>query len=323
MVYSQYTMTTPRGFLLLTLFLASPPGCGGGQPSDPITDAAVSTAPVITFACPAGASITSGHVTIQVDGRPRDFFVDLPASTAGPVGVLFSWHGYNQQADAFRTDVGFAPDAVPGHPLIIITPSDTGLQLPVGLGWNITDGTGPAANVDLALFEATLGCLTAEYDIDTTSIYSFGFSAGAVFSNLLHARYPQLITAIASESGAWFNDIAEQMLVNFVVPINWQWPALDPADGGVVLLTHGGPNDVTVLNILDLERAAQTALPFLAAAHRSVVDCPHDAGHALNPALTPVMIETLLTAQHAGTTPAANTPSLQGLPASCTLRSPQ
>jgi hypothetical protein len=89
-----------------------------------------------------------------------------------------------------------------------------------------------------------LGCSNEQHSIDASRVHSFGFSAGAVFTSLIHSRYPKLIAAIVTESGAWMNDPEETKLVELFT-IDWSWPALDPADRGDVLLTHGGPNDVT------------------------------------------------------------------------------
>jgi len=270
--------------------------------AEPPGDAAVADA-AIGFACPGG-TIAPGTNTLTIAGTSRSFLADFPASTARPMGVVFSWHGFGQTAAAFRGDAALDPDANPDLPVVIVTPNDTGLLPPAGLGWDIVD---TADNPDLALFEAVLGCLDDQYAIDASQIRSFGFSAGSVMTNLVHARYPHLVRTIVTESGAWFDDPAERALVNFPMP--WMWPELVAADGGTVLLTHGGPNDVAPLNVIDLEAAAQAAVPFLAAHGRRVLDCAHDAGHALDPHLTPVAIVQFLTTNRQPV-----------LPASCMLR---
>ncbi|MBZ5709971.1 PHB depolymerase family esterase [Nannocystis pusilla] len=287
------------------------------------TDGEASTtggeAPAIPFVCPGGA-IGSGMNSIDVGGASRTFLADFPADVDRPLGVVFSWHGYGDSAMNFRAAVGLDPDADPALPVVVITPEDSGLPPPLGLDWDIAGGAAPD-NVDLALFEAVLGCLDAQYEIDAARIYSFGFSAGSVMTNLLHSSYPELITTIVSESGAWFNDPSQADLVN-IFDIDWDWPALDPAVGGTVLLTHGGPTDVTVLNILDLEASAQAALPFLAAGGRTVVDCAHMQGHTLHPEVPPELIGVFLSAHRAGQPSPYLSDGLEGYPASCTLRVP-
>jgi predicted esterase len=219
-----------------------PPATSGTTDAtgEPTTDG---EAPTIPFTCSGGA-IVPGMNSIDVGGASRTFLADFPADLDRPLGVLFSWHGYGDTAMNFRAAVGLDPDADPALPVVVITPEDSGLPPPMGLDWDIAGGAAPD-NVDLALFEAVLGCLDAQYEVDATRIYSFGFSAGSVMTNLLHSSYPELLTTIVSASGAWFNDAAEAELVN-IFDIDWNWPALDPAVGGTVLLTHGGPTDVTV-----------------------------------------------------------------------------
>jgi predicted esterase len=276
-------------------------------------------APAIPFACP-GAEIGPGWNSVVVGDAERTFIADLPASLDRPMGVLFSWHGYGDSAENFRSVLDFDPDADPARPMVVITPEDSGLPPPIGLDWDLARGTEADENVDLDLFEAVLGCLDAQFEVDPARIYSFGFSAGAVMTNLLHSRYPRLVSTIITASGAWFNDQAEADLVKLFA-IDWNWPALDPADGGTVLLTHGGPTDVTVLNILDLEASAQAALPFLAAGGRLVVDCAHTQGHTLHPEVPPELMSAFVSAHRAGeSSPYAN--GLDGFPPSCELRLP-
>lgn len=308
-----FTMARP----VTLIALAGLTGCGAqlerdnSHPDDPTLDGGevFGDAPgpdtTIVFACPGG-TVAPGANTLTVAGATRTFLADFPANRSGALGVVFSWHGFGQTAAGFRTDAALAPDANPDVPVVIVTPNDTGLLPPAGLGWDIVDA---AENRDLALFEAVLGCLSEQYTIDPRAIYSFGFSAGSVMTNLVHARYPRLVRRIVTESGAWFDDPAERALVNFPMP--WMWPELAATDAGTVLLTHGGPNDVAALNVIDLEAAAQAAVPFLVAHGRTVIDCAHESGHALDPYLSPEQIVQFLT----------TTDHQISLPASCARRS--
>ncbi len=233
--------------------------------------------------------IAAGASTLTVNGTTRTFSVQLPADTSH-MALLFLWHGWLQVptdfANAIVYDVPsgkwvpFDPDAFP-MPLMIVTPYDLNLIPPAGLDWDIASGA-----QDFPFFEAMLQCIQQQFSIDKTRIYSFGFSAGAVFSDLLSAKYPHLFAATVSESGAWFNDTNEWADVS--VPImQWQWPPFSPADEGNVLLTHGGPNDYAT--VISLEQANQQAIPFLYDNQRTVVDCAHTFGHSLDPDLTQSM----------------------------------
>lgn len=263
-----------------------------GDDKDP-----AATAPTITFACPDTAAIVDGRNELRVDGRTRAFYADFPSDDARSMGVIFSWHGFTDTPEHHRDIAGLDPDANAELPVIVITPDDTGIQPPLGLDWDIGKDED---NVDLVFFEAILGCLNAQQDIDASRIYSYGFSAGSVMTALLHSTYPDLLSAVVCQSGAWFNDSAEADLVN-LIDVAWSWPELSAQDDGAVLLTHGGARDVTVLNVLDLEASAQAAMPHLQTHGRVVVDCPHDGGHVLHPQVDADVVSAFISAHRAGT----------------------
>jgi predicted esterase len=283
-------------------------GAGGGEaPDDPgaggETPEAIPAPPVIC------GPIVNGLSTVTVDGTLRAFTVQLPADTSR-MAVLFLWHGYLQIPDQFASTivydvplgqwVRFDPNAFP-MPLMIVTPWDLKIIPPWGLDWEIVSGS-----VDVRFFDAMMECMRRQFTVDESRIYSFGFSAGAVFSNLLASIYPNRFAATISESGAWFNDPAQW--ADVLVPIiQWQWPDLNPADGGNVLLTHGGPNDFAT--VISLESAAQKALPFLFRNHRTVTECAHTFGHTLDPDLTQRMYYDYMWAHQLGGPPLAGLPA--------------
>jgi predicted esterase len=266
------------------------------------------------FTC---GTIAPGLSTLVVGGVTRQFYVDLPTDELQPTALIFSWHGFAQLPTDFRNQMGFDPNGG-SIPVVIVTPVDTGLLPPEGLDWDILKASG---NVDLPFFEAMLSCLETHLNIDKTRVYSFGFSAGAVFTNLLASQFPGLFAAIVTESGAWFNDPAEVKLCN--VPLPWSWPPLDPADRGNVLMTHGGVNDVTVANIISLEAASQAALPFLIDNRRTVVDCAHNLGHAIDPDVpNPLVYEYLFAHRLGQPSPLQNGLMFPNFPPSCALDLP-
>jgi predicted esterase len=247
--------------------------------------------------------IVAGTSSLIVNGTTRTFSVQLPANTSH-MALLFLWHGWMQDPIDFANTVvydvpagqwvPFDPNAFP-MPLMIVSPYDTKLIPPAGLDWDIVSGA-----LDFPFFEAMLQCIQQEFNIDNTRIYSFGFSAGAVFTNLLSAKYPHLFAATISESGAWFNDMNQWSDV--MVPIiQWQWPAFNPADRGNVLLTHGGPNDFA--SVISLESANSKAVPFLYNNGRTVVECAHTFGHTLDPDLTQGMYYEYMWAHQVGGPP--------------------
>lgn len=239
--------------------------------------------------------IVNGTNTVIVNGRSRKFDVKLPANRTAKAAILFEWHGFLQSSADFMNTIVYDPPAGQWKPfdpnafnipLITIAPQDGNLIPIWGLDWDIVSG-----ERDFPFFEAMLTCVEAQLNVDTRRVYSFGFSAGAVFTNLLAAAYPKLFAATISESGVWFNDRAEWSEI--IIPgtgtlfMKWKWPALNPADHGAVMITHGGRNDFAT--VISLENANKKALPFLFGAGRDVTECTHEFGHTLEPDITQAM----------------------------------
>jgi predicted esterase len=278
----------------------------------------------IPFACPGGTVVQDLNDGFTVGSAQRKFYADFPADTSKPMAVIFSWHGYGDTAANFRF-LGLNPDADPSFPFVVITPESTGLFPPAGLDWAIFQGATSDANADADLFEGVLGCLNEQYAIDPTRIYSVGFSAGAIFTNLLHSRYPKLLAATLDYSGAWFDDPAETANVNTIgFNVTFSWNPLDAADHGAVLMTHGGANDsfgFGTTKVIDFEQEAQAALPFLTNAGRVVIDCAHSNGHQPAPDVGPAVAQKFLAAHQLGQ-PSPLLTEFSGYPSSCTLHTP-
>ena len=252
--------------------------------------------------------IIEGLSTVLVNGTPRLINVQLPFDRSR-MALMFLWHGFLEIPTTFAGEVvydppagrwrAFNPNAFP-MPLMIVTPFDTKMLPPAGLDWDIVSGA-----ADLPYFDAMMQCIREQFSIDEDRIYSFGFSAGAVFSNLLAAIRPHVFAATISESGTWFNDQAQW--ADVLVPIiQWQWPPFNRADGGNVLLTHGGPNDFSV--VISLESANEKALPFLYNSGRTVTECEHNFGHTRAPDLTEAMYYEWMWAHWRGGPPIGGLP---------------
>lgn len=272
--------------------------------------------------------IKAGTSSVSINGATRMFDVQMPSDTS-KMALLFLWHGWMQLPGQFAKEIvwdlpagkwrAFNPNAFP-MPLMIVTPWDTKMIPPWGLDWDIATG-----GKDFVFFEAMMTCLSEQYNIEKKRVYSFGFSAGAVFTNMLSAKYPKTFAATISESGAWFNDKTQQ--TEILVPIvQWKWPDFDPADGGNVLLTEGGKNDFAT--VISLHNTNVKALPFLKAAKRSVVECKHGFGHTLAPDLTEKNIYDYMWSHELGGAPLTGLPA--GFPSpgkpvgstACTFQSP-
>ena len=139
--------------------------------------------------------------SIEVDGRPRSYILDVPPrlQAHAAVPLLFDFHGFGHSAAgvwevsefrALAAHEGFItvyPDGLPVHLL--------GRD---GPGWDIFTVD---ANRDLALTARLLDHLEQTYCIDRTRVFATGFSNGAFFTNLLACVMPERFAAIAPVSG--------------------------------------------------------------------------------------------------------------------------
>ena len=288
---------------------------GGGGGGGGATGTTTKTMATVPFTCAAGsAEIVEGlNAAWNVGTTPRDFYAALPTVTPDtPVSVIFQFHGLGDSASNFKSFMlrgGVGPNTDADFPFIMITPQSLQLypvgSVKAGMEWDLFDGSVGAQNYEAELFEGVLGCLATKYKIDASRIYTVGFSAGAILSNLLHSRYPDMIGAVYAASGAWFNDPAQSANVQ-TSPLpkpTLKWAPLSPEGNGTIIVSHGGPNDKYVLlstQVISFEACAGMAMPFLATNHRTALDCPHKAGHQPNAALSPRTIIDFLKAHKAG-----------------------
>ena len=208
------------GLVAGALVIGSLGGCGASKESASSEAGAPATADAAASAeggspFDAGLRFTCTPVTagdagtgspsvgaVSVDGATaRSYYVDFPTDTSRPMALMFSWHGFNQAASRLQEPAGLHPqrrlDAHGDrHPHRHGALSAGRARLVLLLG---TSG-----NIDFPYFEGMLSCLESQFNIDTTRVYSFGFSAGAVFTNLLADQWPHLFAATVSESGCWF-----------------------------------------------------------------------------------------------------------------------
>ncbi len=141
--------------------------------------------------------------TIWSGGILRTFKVYVPTIydglTARP--LVFHFHGVGNTAAAFENYTKFKNVADSAN-FILVTPNGTiGTALPPNYGqaWNNFD----TSSVDDVLFVSNLiDTLLNQYTIDTTRIYSVGFSNGGFMGYDLACRLGNRIAAIASVGGS-------------------------------------------------------------------------------------------------------------------------
>ena len=108
------------------------------------------------------------------------------------------------------------------------------------------------------------------------------------------------------------------------LPITFDWEPLDPAVGGTHVMTHGGANDsfgLGNIKVINFENSAQAAIPFLQAANRTIIDCPHTRGHQPAPGVGPKQIVSFFKAHKLGEkSPWAGGKVPAGWPSTCTVK---
>jgi predicted esterase len=236
--------------------------------------------------------------------------------------VVFNWHGLGDTARNFNGllagQVGNAT-----MPFILVTPESTGLgptTAPPGLDWDQLSVMTP--NREARLFDAALRCLDERYGIDRDRVYTVGFSAGAIMSDLLGVLRGDQLAAIASFSGGYFANPANPatlgVLRSFV-----SWPDLTTRNPYPQLLVSGGTADTfnLVVATARFNVFAANDSTWLRARGHDVIACDHGRGHTVPTALMGQRLVDFFSTHPRGVTGApwaAGLPS--GYPDYCTFQ---
>lgn len=150
---------------------------------------------LLTLLATTGKSQLAG--SFQYDGLTRSYLVYVPASyTPGSnFPLVFVLHGFTQTAQNIMDVSSFNQVADTGN-FIVVYPNG------VGNAWNSNSGmTGGSTADDIGFIGALTDSLYAQYGIDTTRVYSCGFSAGGYMSHRLACESPRCYAAVASVAG--------------------------------------------------------------------------------------------------------------------------
>ena len=139
------------------------------------------------------------------------------------------------------------------------------------LDWPFVEFWGQAA--ELTFFDDMLSCVSAQYSVDPARVYTVGVSAGALWVTFLSTS-PQVehVAAVESLSGG----------LGQVGP--WNMPYVPQPNKFPTLVLWGGPTDWLVVNFAQASQAYRDALR---ADDHFVLECTHDAGHAMPPIPVP------------------------------------
>lgn len=135
--------------------------------------------------------------TIQHNGLTRNHITYVPTGYDGslPVPLVFVLHGFTQSNTAIMNATGFNVIAE-ANGFIAVYPNG------VNNGWNTSSPFPGGSTADDVGYVTTLAdTIIAQYNIDTTRIYSTGFSAGGYMSHKLACESPRCFAAIASVAG--------------------------------------------------------------------------------------------------------------------------
>jgi predicted esterase len=250
---------------------------------DDVPDPDVVEPPLGSLSCDA---LAPGMVTgFRVDSLDRSFILTLPPGATAPGGhwaVVFNWHGLGDSAPnmnpLFAGEVGNA-----AMPFILVTPVSTHLgptTSPLGLEWENLRATTP--NREARLFDAVLRCLDQRWGVDRDRVYTAGFSAGAIMSDLLGVLRGSQLAAVASYSGGYFSNPDNPPTLG---PLRTypNWPALPSSARYSQLLMFGGESDAFNLFVAmaHFDVFAGNDVGYLNARRHDVVYCNHNGGHTV------------------------------------------
>lgn len=196
-------------------------------------------------------------------GRPRAVQLYLPAQPEG-APVVFIWHGSGD----FPTNMGLffeAEKIAQEKGAIVVIPyecCDSGADCCDNLMvWNY--GEFSHLDADAGLFDDTLSCLDAQFDIDNKRVYTTGFSAGSLYSSYLAMNRAEYLAAAAIFSGG----------CGTVVPCS------TPEYNLPAIVAWGGKDDMYV--IVSFEDESKKLSKNLRDNGSFVIECDHGQGHTI------------------------------------------
>jgi len=139
--------------------------------------------------------------SITHDGMQRTYLLYVPENYTGDTALplVLNYHGFTSSAGVQMALSNFQQIADTAG-FILVCPQGT---LLFGLShWNVGGWTVGSSTDDVGFTDHLIDSLAAEYNIDTSRIYSTGFSNGGFMSFLLACQLSDRIAAIASVSGS-------------------------------------------------------------------------------------------------------------------------
>jgi poly(3-hydroxybutyrate) depolymerase len=157
--------------------------------------------------CGKAKTLTSKQYSIQVNGKNRNYFLDIPSNynQNNPYRLIFTWHQLGGSAQKIVN--GEDPNrggALPFYGLKALANNSAVFVVPDGLnaGWGNQNGE------DVTFFDQLSKLVEADLCINTDLRFSTGFSYGGAMSYALACARPDAIRAVAVISGAQLSGCA-------------------------------------------------------------------------------------------------------------------
>lgn len=256
----------------------------GDQTADDTEDDSDDSGPPPTYSGGTCPELVEGTNTDFLSGgESRRFELVLPGDPVG-AGVAFSWHWLGGTGQQTLSWMPYDEQAVSAGNIVVAPDSCCSPY-----EWLYSEG--PEDNADLILFDDIRACLYQQFSIDLDRVWSYGMSAGGLWTSYLTLHRSEELASTAPLSGGANS-----------------WSYTTPARQIPVLLTWGGPTDT--YGSYSFDTASQYLSEQLRADGSFVVECVHSEGHSI-PSGAVDYLWPFLEAHPRGVEPL---PYLQGLP---------
>ncbi|WP_035696811.1 cellulose binding domain-containing protein [Glycomyces tenuis] len=148
-----------------------------------------------TAGCGQDPALTSGTHTIQSGGKSRSFILDIPSGydRDHPYRLVFGFHWWGGTAQDVATGQAVEAGAYAYYGLKRLAGDSTIFVAPQGLdnAWANSGGE------DIAFVDDMIALIEGDLCVDTTQLFSLGFSYGGAMSYSLACSRPDVFRAIA------------------------------------------------------------------------------------------------------------------------------
>lgn len=154
-----------------------------------------------------------GSETVRVGDVMREYRLVVPKTVdlSKPAPLVVAFHGMLIDSKDFMPRYTKLNDTAAKHEFILAYPNA------IDKSWGLAPDK---VKNDLALFDALLAKLSAEYKIDPDRVYVLGMSNGGYFAHLVAKERSKTVAAVASHSGP----LGLQTLLG--VNAGWKFPVL-------------------------------------------------------------------------------------------------